>query len=602
MATVIGSSEQAILVKVNHDLLDCTFGFIHAASDYITRRDLWNFISDFHCSNLCLVRDFNAVLGAHKRISSRAPNSVSCADFQNFIEQEVLFEIEAAGTNYTWASRRSGQGFIASKLDIILAHDSFIVHLDRVSAAVLARAGSDHHPMVLHCAKDSSSRPRPFKFQSAWTIDSRFRELVRLSWNHNSRPPDPISRIMQKLKRLKGALRIWNRQVFGLINKKIADANQAILAVQAQIYTTRDSDQLLESEIEATIQLNRFLKQEQLFFAQKNRVSWLKDGDRNSAFFQRLHRIKKARPGINSLYIDGTLSTDQGAICENIVAYYSSLFRGLSTDLNMERVHEVIEPLVFNPEKSKDYFGKHVSVQNKNYFRDTLHIGSSSLPFTYLGVSLFQGAPKATHLRSTADRIIAKFTGWKGSALSMAGRVCLANLVIVSSLVHSMMVYKWPRSLLQKIDMAMRNFIWTGSTGRKSICPVSWTNVCASREEGGLGIRSIRTAIEAFLQRLAWNIINSKEASMLFVRARFFKGKSPISQYLTSLVWHGVREHSIHILKEARWILGKHSSVNFWLDNWLGYTIADRLGIPCFVREFLNYSVADYFFDDSWHL
>ncbi|KAL8479367.1 hypothetical protein ACS0TY_026294 [Phlomoides rotata] len=206
MATVIGSSEHAILVKVNHDLLDCTFGFIHAASNYITRRDLWNFMSDFHCSNLSLVGDFNAVLGAHERISSRAPNSVSSVDFQNFIEQEVLFEIEAAGANYTWASRRSGQGFIASKLDKILAHDGFIVHWDRLSADVLARAGSDHHPLVLHCAKDSSSHPRPSKFQSAWTIDSRFRELVHLSRNQNSIPPDPISHIMQKLKRLKGAL------------------------------------------------------------------------------------------------------------------------------------------------------------------------------------------------------------------------------------------------------------------------------------------------------------------------------------------------------------------------------------------------------------
>ncbi|KAL8503819.1 hypothetical protein ACS0TY_022514 [Phlomoides rotata] len=89
---------------------------------------------------------------------------------------------------------------------------------------------------------------------------------------------------------------------------------------------------------------------------------------------------------------------------------------------------------------------------------------------------------------------------------------------------------------------------------------------------------------------------------MSFVRARFFKGKDPRTEYLTSSIWYGVHEHSIHILKEAHWILGMHSSVNFLLDNWLGYSIADRLGIPCFVREFLNFSVADYFCYDSWHL
>ncbi|KAL8509015.1 hypothetical protein ACS0TY_016271 [Phlomoides rotata] len=174
------------------------------------------------------------------------------------------------------------------------------------------------------------------------------------------------------------------------------------------------------------------------------------------------------------------------------------------------------------------------------------------------------------------DRIISKFVGWKGASLSLAGWACLINSVIVSSLVHSMMIYRWPRSLLNKVDRAMRNFLWTGSTQKTGFCTVNWTKVCAPKEEGGFGIRNIKTANEAFLQRLAWNILNSTEPSMLFVRARFFKGRSLDP--------------------------GRHSSVNFWLDNWLGYSIADRLGIPNFVRDYLDFSVTDYFFDDAWHL
>ncbi|KAL8512592.1 hypothetical protein ACS0TY_018909 [Phlomoides rotata] len=177
---VIRSSEQAILVRVRHYLLECTFGYIHAASDYINRRALWSFISGFRCSNLCL----------------------------GFIEQEELFEVEEAGANFTWASRCTGQGLIALKLDRILAHDSFIEHWDTVSATVLARAGSDHHPIVLQCVKGFPHRPRPFKFQTAWTLDSCFRDLVRQSWEQPLRLSDPISRVMQKLKRLKVELRI----------------------------------------------------------------------------------------------------------------------------------------------------------------------------------------------------------------------------------------------------------------------------------------------------------------------------------------------------------------------------------------------------------
>ncbi|KAL8497099.1 hypothetical protein ACS0TY_020687 [Phlomoides rotata] len=225
---VISSSEQVIMVRVQHELLDCTFGFIHAASDYINRRALWSFISDLSCSNLCLVGDFNAVLGAHERISSRAPNGVSCAEFQGFIEQEGLIEIEAAGAKYTWGSRRTRQGLIASKLDRIIAQESFVVYWDSISVAVLTRAGSDHHPILLHCTKGMLFQPRPFKFQASWILDSRFREVVRHSWGQLLRPPDPISRVIQKLKRLKGDLRTWNKQVFGRIDAKVAVINQSL--------------------------------------------------------------------------------------------------------------------------------------------------------------------------------------------------------------------------------------------------------------------------------------------------------------------------------------------------------------------------------------
>ncbi|KAL8519237.1 hypothetical protein ACS0TY_010250 [Phlomoides rotata] len=93
------------------------------------------------------------------------------------------------------------------------------------------------------------------------------------------------------------------------------------------------------------------------------------------------------------------------------------------------------------------------------------------------------GAPKAAQLRGTADRIIGKFASWKGSSLSLASRVCLVNSIIISSLVHSMMIYKWPRSLLNKIEKVMRNFIWTGSIEEKGFCMVNGSKVCAPREE-----------------------------------------------------------------------------------------------------------------------
>ncbi|KAL8476395.1 hypothetical protein ACS0TY_028898 [Phlomoides rotata] len=200
---VIGSSEQAIIVCAQHNLLDCTFGFVHAASDYVGRRDLWQFISSLHCTNLCLISDFKAVLGAHERISLRAPSSVSCAEFRGFIVQELLFEVEAVGAAFTWDLRRSVHGLIASKLDRVLAHESFIDQWDSILVTVLARAALDHHLILLQCVKDSQQQiAMPFKFLLAWTLDSRFKRMVRLSWGQSLCASDPIYVVIQKLRRL----------------------------------------------------------------------------------------------------------------------------------------------------------------------------------------------------------------------------------------------------------------------------------------------------------------------------------------------------------------------------------------------------------------
>ncbi|KAL8488043.1 hypothetical protein ACS0TY_024353 [Phlomoides rotata] len=84
-----------------------------------------------------------------------------------------------------------------------------------------------------------------------------------------------------------------------------------------------------------------------------------------------------------------------------------------------------------------------------------------SLSFSYLGVPILRGAPRTCHLTALADSIISKFSKWKGHSLSLAGHKCMINFVIAASLVHSMMVYYWPRTLLKKIENAMRNFLWT---------------------------------------------------------------------------------------------------------------------------------------------
>lgn len=81
--------------------------------------------------------------------------------------------------------------------------------------------------------------------------------------------------------------------------------------------------------------------------------------------------------------------------------------------------------------------------------------------FLILVFPIFKGVPKSVHLEALADNIIHKLTHWKGHTLSLPGRKCLINSFIMGSLVHSIMIYKWSGSLLSRLEVAIRNYLWT---------------------------------------------------------------------------------------------------------------------------------------------
>lgn len=258
---------------------------------------------------------------------------------------------------------------------------------------------------------------------------------------------------------------------------------------------------------------------------------------------------------------------------------------------------------VVNPSKSRVYFGTQVSGAVKHYFSNALYFVEGAIPFGYLGVPIFLGMPKMMHLRSITDKIIMKFDRWSGNLLSLARRVYLVNSVIISSLMHSTMLYRWPRKLLKQVDRAMRNFIWKGNISQLSHGNVAWSRVCAPHSEGGLGIRDIRSANEAFLFKLAWEILKEKDIGLKFILQRHSTAdESEVKYYISSSIWHGIDRIRQAIKADSCWVPGQNSSVKFWTDNWLGYCIADKVGIPASERAGLNQCISAFHSENEWIL
>lgn len=67
----------------------------------------------------------------------------------------------------------------------------------------------------------------------------------------------------------------------------------------------------------------------------------------------------------------------------------------------------------------------------------------------------------------------------------MVGRMELVKLVVKSMMVYTMVVYKWPKKLLYKLDMFSKNFVYSGDGHKPSLTTVQWKRMCKPQIEGG---------------------------------------------------------------------------------------------------------------------
>ncbi|XP_062014013.1 uncharacterized protein LOC133730438 [Rosa rugosa] len=94
--------------------------------------------------------------------------------------------------------------------------------------------------------------------------------------------------------------------------------------------------------------LQRLLSQEELLWKQRSRVTWLKDGDRNTGFFHRKASNGRRKNTLNGLYDDTGLWCDDDSGMEKVVSsYFSKMFAASELDYEaMELTLDAIQPSV----------------------------------------------------------------------------------------------------------------------------------------------------------------------------------------------------------------------------------------------------------------
>ncbi|CAL0325442.1 unnamed protein product [Lupinus luteus] len=271
----------------------------------------------------CVVGDFNSVLYQDERrgISSRL-NFSECAEFAQFIEDMELFDLPLIGTKFTWFL---SNGSAMSRLDRFLVNDNWLLRWGHLVQLGLKRTFSDHCPILLKNDVPDWG-PSPFRTNNCWFSDSEFGKFVEEEWNNLVVSSRSSFVLKEKLKCLKMSLKSWNKNHFGLLDKRISDHVASINCIDA-----KGSDGVLSTEgilarKNATADLWRLSGQRDSLLLQKSRQKWLQEGDSNTKFFHAAINRRRRSNVVLGMFIDGVWVDDPPKVKDYIRSFFKDRF------------------------------------------------------------------------------------------------------------------------------------------------------------------------------------------------------------------------------------------------------------------------------------
>jgi exonuclease III len=265
------------------------------------KRKLWNDLIDFKNNNepgeWCIGGDFNSIMkSGERRGSSNAGSQAERAEFAQFSEVMEIIDIPVMGKKFTWFN---SDGSVMSRLDRFLLSEGFIIKGGISNQWVDDRDISDHCPIWLLCS-NLNWGPKPFKFNNCWIDHPDFFSFVKGRWESMDIQGKKAFIVKEKLKKLKEALKVWNKEVFGIVDLNIDKTVRDLNDLEEQIAYGSIDPSIINSK-EKVKQFWEQIHAKESILRQKSRTRWLQEGDNNTRFFHASIKGRRHRNQITML-------------------------------------------------------------------------------------------------------------------------------------------------------------------------------------------------------------------------------------------------------------------------------------------------------------
>lgn len=190
----------------------------------------------------------------------------------------------------------------------------------------MSRTTLDHCLICLGVCRPFGG-PCSFKFEEWWFLEPDFFDVVSNEWNRVVYSGNRSRKFALKLKALKVRLKVWNRHSGSSLKGAMEECKRGIRELDS-LEEERPLNLLERGERERLkLSFMGSALKEDIFWRQRSRVRWLKEGDKNMKYFHNMAFHCKNSNELYGLNINGSWSQDQVEIRKEVEDYYGNLYR-----------------------------------------------------------------------------------------------------------------------------------------------------------------------------------------------------------------------------------------------------------------------------------
>ena len=179
------------------------------------------------------------------------------------------------------------------------------------------------------------------------------------------------------------------------------------------------------------------------------------------------------------------------------------------------------------------------------------------------------------------SRICKRISIWTSKFIGQAGRLQLINSILFAIQSFWARCVFLPNNAIKAIQSILARYLWAGNLISRCVFKVAWADCCYPKEEGGIGIKSIKVWSNAAILFQLWRIINKEESlwiEWLYRHDLKKKGFWSLSTpYKCSWSWRRILNSRDLAKQFIRYSPGCNSAFLFWHDPWLyNFTVRSK--------------------------